>query len=132
MEDTPNTSPEKPKKKIITVGENKDGERSTGESRDSNKGRRGGRGRDRDERKPAVSAALMRGPKPKPKAEEVPEEAVAEAMPEEAVAEKMPEEAVAEKMPEEVVAEEAETSTTAEAAAETPPEAVTDPEAASA
>ncbi|WP_052050800.1 hypothetical protein [Leptolyngbya sp. KIOST-1] len=80
MADTPNTSPEKPKKKIITVGDNSGGERSTGGRREGSKGRRGGRGRDRDERdrKPAVSPALMRGPKPKSKAEELPEEAVAE------------------------------------------------------
>jgi hypothetical protein len=81
MEDTPNPSSEKPKKKIITVGVDRE---TAGADRDNGggdrrggKGRRGGRGRDRDERdrKPAVPPALMRGPKPKPKAdvEETPE-----------------------------------------------------------
>ena len=91
MADTPNTSPEKPKKKIITVGDSSAGERGgggrgTGER--PSKGR-GGRGRDRDEgdRKPGIPAALMRGPRPKPKAEAVPEAAPEEAVSEDAVSE---------------------------------------------
>jgi ribonuclease E len=92
MSDTPEISPEKPKKKIITVGEDRltksdsGGDHRGGEGRGGknrggkNRGgkNRGGKGRGRDEgdRKPAVPPALMRGPKPKPKAveEEVPEE----------------------------------------------------------
>ncbi|NER81043.1 MAG: hypothetical protein F6K42_16040 [Leptolyngbya sp. SIO1D8] len=51
--------------------------------RSGGKGRKGGRGkgrRDREEKKPAIPPALMRGPKPKPKVEvpepepEIPEE----------------------------------------------------------
>lgn len=51
--------------------------------RSGGRGRKGGRGKgrgDREERKPAVPLALMRGPKPQPKVEEPEpvEEAVAE------------------------------------------------------
>ena len=74
MADTPDTSPdtssEKPKKKVITVGvdrlANKD---RPNKERRGGKGRRGGRDRDED-RKPAVPPALMRGPRPQPKAAE--------------------------------------------------------------
>jgi hypothetical protein len=90
MTDTPETSPEKPKKKIITVGvdriqkdEGKGGERRGG------KGRRGGRDRDEGDRKPQTPPALMRGPKPQPKAavEEVPEEPIADVAAEETASE---------------------------------------------
>ena len=78
MADTPNSSPDKPKKKIITVGNSErsseGGERRERGERRGGKGRRGGRGRE-EERKPAVPPALMRGPRPKPKAEVVEEAA---------------------------------------------------------
>ena len=96
MTDTPDTSPEKPKKKIITVGEDRiksdaGGERGGGERR-SGKGRRGGRDRDEGDRKPATPPALMRGPKPKPKAvvEEATEEVANDAIAAEADAEGTP------------------------------------------
>ncbi|MEO1067553.1 MAG: hypothetical protein AAFW95_00285 [Cyanobacteria bacterium J06638_6] len=89
MTDNPETSPEKPKKKIITVGEDRiKKEGGKGGPRQGGKGRRGGRGRD-EERKPQTPPALMRGPKPQPKpaVEEVPEEPVAEVAADETVAE---------------------------------------------
>jgi hypothetical protein len=90
MTDTPDASPEKPKKKIITVGEDRiksdagnerGGAERGGGDRRGGKGRRGGRDRDEGDRRPATPPALMRGPKPKPKAvvEEVVEEATEEA-----------------------------------------------------
>ena len=112
MEDTANPSPEKPKKKIITVGEDRVSSSGSGGGsgeRRGGKGRRGGRGRDEDDRKPAVPPALMRGPRPKPKAAE-PE--VVEA-PEPEVAEEAAEGAVAEGEPTAEASDETSTATPA-------------------
>jgi hypothetical protein len=66
---------ERPIKKSERPQKSEDGAQQsvnqTGNRRGKGKGRRGGRGRDDRDRKPAVPPALMRGPKPqKPKFEE--------------------------------------------------------------
>ena len=79
MTEVPNPTPDKPKKKIIA-----DPRSSSGDPRSSSSGDRpqsqerrgkGKRGREED-RKPAIPPALIRGPRPQPKAE--PEETVTE------------------------------------------------------